>query len=66
MEAVLEIVRKNVALAKSIIRHAVPKIATFRVLLPCDAIAHAMMTAPDKIPAETRQRLDLLVRQFLG
>ena len=67
VEAVLEIVRKNVALAKSIIRHAVPKIASFEGPPPMhDAIAHAMMTAPDKIPAETRQRLDLLVRQFLG
>jgi 5'-methylthioadenosine phosphorylase len=29
------------------------------------ALQHAIMTSPDKIPAATRQRLDLLVGKYL-
>ena len=67
VDAVLAIVRQNVALAKNIIRDLAPRVAAFDGPPPMStALAGAIMTAPDAIPAASRARLDLLVGKYLA
>jgi len=61
VEGILEIMNKNVGNARNLIRRAAPSVAPAP---PCgcqDALRHAIMTAPDRIPAEARTRLGLLI-----
>jgi 5'-methylthioadenosine phosphorylase len=65
IEAILEIIRNNVTMAKSIIRHAVHKVGDVR-LCPCaSAIQHAVITDRSAIPETTRERLELIVGKYL-
>jgi 5'-methylthioadenosine phosphorylase len=66
VEAVLEVLHKNVGTAQRIIREAVPGIPAQRTC-PCrEAARYAVMTAPDQIPPETRRRVSLLYGKYLG
>lgn len=65
VEAVVAIIKQNVAMAKNIIRHAVVKIAPERSC-PCrEALKHAGISDPAVIPVETRENLDLLIGKYL-
>jgi 5'-methylthioadenosine phosphorylase len=54
-----------VALAKRILRAAVPIAAEPRRCGCGHALANAIVTAPDRIPASTRKRLGLLIGRYL-
>lgn len=69
VEAVLAVIRHNVALAKDVIRGAVRRLVA---LGPVEWPAHhalmgggAVMTRHDLIPAEAKARLDLLLGKYL-
>lgn len=69
VDAVLAVIRKNVAMARSIIRVSVQRLAEMG---PVTWPAHgalagggAIMTATDLIPEETRHKVDLLVGRYL-
>jgi 5'-methylthioadenosine phosphorylase len=66
VEAVLAILKQNVAAAKQVIRFAVEELVanpfTSRF---ANAMEGAIMTAPDRIPAQTREKLDLLIGKYL-
>jgi 5'-methylthioadenosine phosphorylase len=63
--AVLEVIRKNVSLARAIVKAVAERIPLLREC-PCKtAAAHAVMTAPDQIPAEARARVELIVGKYL-
>jgi 5'-methylthioadenosine phosphorylase len=65
VDAILEIIHRNVAMAKSIIRHAVTEIRPGNNC-PCStAMQYAVLTDRSVIPAETRQKLDLIVGKYL-
>ncbi|MBE9536600.1 MAG: S-methyl-5'-thioadenosine phosphorylase [Proteobacteria bacterium] len=65
VEAVLEIIRKNVATAKAIIRESVAKIGDKRDC-PCEsALEYAVMTDKSKIPADTKKDLELILGKYL-
>lgn len=65
VEAILEIIHQNVAMAKTIIRHAVKDITAER-RCPCStAMQYAIITDRSVIPAETKQKLDLIVGKYL-
>jgi len=66
VEAVLEVLRQNVETAKRIIRETAVRIPAERSC-PCgEAARFAILTAPEKIPAETRRAVDLLYGKYLG
>ncbi len=66
VEAVLEVLHKNVGTAQRIIQEAVPRIPAQRTC-PCrEAARYAIMTAPEQIPPETRRAVDLLYGKYLG
>lgn len=65
VEMVIEILHRNTALAQEAVRHLVRRLTPER---PCDcpnALANALITRPEVIPHETRQRLGLLVNKYL-
>jgi 5'-methylthioadenosine phosphorylase len=64
VEAVMNIVRKNVVLAKSIVKGAAGRIPAERRCGCMSACAHAVMTAPDRIPADARARLALIMGKY--
>jgi 5'-methylthioadenosine phosphorylase len=65
VDAILAIIRNNVATAKSIIRHAVGRIAAERHC-PCrEALKYAVISDKGVIPVETRENLDLLLGKYL-
>jgi 5'-methylthioadenosine phosphorylase len=65
VEGVLAILMKNVALAKRILRAIFPIARTPRTCGCGDALAHAVLTRPDRISAKTRARLGLLINHRL-
>jgi 5'-methylthioadenosine phosphorylase len=63
--AVLEVVRRNVATAKAILKGVAERLSPERTCACTHAAAHALMTDPAAIPAATRQRLELIVGRYL-
>ena len=66
VEAVIAVIKKNVAMARNIIKIAAGKVAESRLCACNQALKFAVMTSPDEIPAETRQKLDLLIGKYLN
>ncbi|HYM37951.1 MAG TPA: S-methyl-5'-thioadenosine phosphorylase [Nitrospiraceae bacterium] len=65
VEMILATLHNNVAQAKRILRAVVPAVAVMRPC-PCgSALQYAIVTAPEKIPAATRKRLQLLVGRYV-
>ncbi len=61
MTAVLEVLRRNVLLAKNIIRLVTAKLGGPRICNCGTALDGALMTDPKRVPAATRRRLELLL-----
>ena len=65
VEAVLEVLRRNVDTARRIVREAAARVPRERTC-PCkDAARFAVLTDPDRIPPETRRRMELLLGRYL-
>ncbi len=65
VEMVLENSRKNVSVAKELIRKAIPKIPTDRHCGCSNALQNAVMTDPAVIPAKTKERLDIIIGKYI-
>ena len=66
VEMVIQNLGKNVEMAKSAVRGLARKLAEFDDGCGCQAaLQAAIMTRPDKIPVELRQKHDLLVGKYL-
>src|SRR5258706_13938110 len=61
VEAILAVMSRNVGNARRLVAATVPRIASARGCACGSALANAILTAPDRIPMEARQRLDLLI-----
>lgn len=64
VDAVLAIIKKNVTMAKAIIRNAVTRIGTERACPCASALQYAIITDKSVIPDEARQRLDLIIGKY--
>jgi 5'-methylthioadenosine phosphorylase len=62
---VYDYLMRNAENAQRIISFAVAAMPRERTCKCGDALAHALMTAPQKIPAKTRKKLELLVGKYL-
>jgi 5'-methylthioadenosine phosphorylase len=65
VEAIIKIIHQNVAMAKSIIRQAVTDIVAERACACGSAMQYAIITDKSVIPAETKERLVLIVGKYL-
>jgi 5'-methylthioadenosine phosphorylase len=65
VEAIVAIIRQNVAMAKNIIRHAVAEIAGERSCPCATALQHAVITDRSAIPEEAKQRLAVILDRYL-
>jgi 5'-methylthioadenosine phosphorylase len=69
VDAVMQIMKNNVAKAKSIIKDVLPLIAENWGKMeecPCGfALNNAVMTAPEKIPHDTYSKLELLIGKYI-
>ncbi len=65
VEAVLAIIKENVAMAKAIIRESVAMMGDERDC-PCgSALEYAVMTDKSKIPADTKKDLELIIGRYM-
>jgi 5'-methylthioadenosine phosphorylase len=65
VEMILATLHNNVAQAQRVLRAAVPAVAGPRTC-PCgSALQHAIVTAPERVPAATRKRLQPLIGKYL-
>jgi 5'-methylthioadenosine phosphorylase len=65
VEAIIQIIHQNVAMAKNIIRLAVADLSADRACACGSAMQHAIITDKAAIPADTRQRMELIVGKYL-
>ena len=65
VEAILAVMHKNVDNARRLIRASVPLLAGARGCSCGSALKSAIMTAPERIPPATRDRLALLLDKYL-
>ena len=65
VEAIIQIINQNVAMARDIIRHAVSEINSERTC-PCgSAMKYAVITDRSVIPEATRQKLEPIIGKYL-
>ncbi|MCZ7381831.1 MAG: S-methyl-5'-thioadenosine phosphorylase [Candidatus Methanoperedens sp.] len=65
IETVIANAMKNEEAVRNIIKEAIPRISLERKCICANALAGAIITAPDKIPVETRRKLNDLVGKYL-
>lgn len=65
VDAILAIIKQNVATARSIIKQAAQNLGLPPVCTCSEALKYAIMTDPALIPAQTRADLDLLIGRHL-
>lgn len=65
VEMVVDNLRKNVEMARKIIRAVLPKLPDSRDCACSRGLANAIMTAPEQIPPETRRRLDIIIGKYV-
>lgn len=66
IDAILEIIRKNVTTARNIIKQAVQVLKQPPACGCGEALKYAVITDPARIPAQTRANLDLLIGRHLS
>jgi 5'-methylthioadenosine phosphorylase len=65
VERVIAVLNKNTEIAQQAIRNIAKSLKSERDCECGQALATALITNPEMIPAETRQKLDLLVKKYL-
>ncbi len=65
IETVIANAMKNEEAVRNIIKEAVPRISLKRNCVCSNALAGAIITAPDKIPVETKRKLNDLIGKYL-
>jgi 5'-methylthioadenosine phosphorylase len=60
LEAVLEIMHKNVEQAQKVIKELIPMLGSIKPCSCCDAAKFAVVTAPEKIPQKLKDELSIL------
>jgi len=66
VDQIVAVLMKNAENACKVVRAAVAAMPKMRACKCGSALAHAIMTERDKIPAETRQKLKLILDKYLG
>ena len=64
-DAIIGILNQNVETSKRIIKEAVGDIKGSRGCICASAMSNAIITSPDKIPSETKERLKLIIGKYV-
>jgi len=64
VEQVIQVLLKNVATAKDVLRRLIPTVAGPRTCGCADLLKNAVITQPSAFPAGTRRRLDLFLSKY--
>jgi 5'-methylthioadenosine phosphorylase len=64
-EMILDVMKRNIDVAKTIIRLSVAKIHTIRHCECADALKTALVTAPEFIPRAQKEKLKLIIGKYL-
>jgi 5'-methylthioadenosine phosphorylase len=65
VDAILSIIKSNVAMAKAIIRNAVGRIGVSRKCPCANALRYAIITDGNVVPERTKRDLDLIIGKYL-
>lgn len=65
VEMLLENLRQNAATSQEIIRRAVPRLKEERTCECGSALENAILTAPEQMPEETKNRLDIIIGEYV-
>jgi len=65
IDAVLAVIRKNVAIAQDILRGVAKKVSQGRTCLCSRALEHAIITDPERIPEQLKKDLQPLIGKYL-
>ena len=65
-EMIIDNLRRNVAMSKAIVRAAIPHVAQIGPSPWAGSLRNALVTAPDRIPPATLEKLQLLVGKYLA
>ena len=65
IEAILAVMHKNIGHARRLIRSVVPRLGPADGCACQEALRHAIITAPERIPPSARDRLGLLIDKYL-
>ena len=65
VEMLIENLKHNAATSQEIIKHAVPRMNGERTCECGSALENAILTPPDQIPEETRNRLDIIIGEYV-
>jgi 5'-methylthioadenosine phosphorylase len=66
VDQIVAVLLKNAENAAKVVRHCVADMPAERSCKCGLALAHAILTEPDKIPAATRQKLNLILERYLA
>lgn len=66
VEMVIRVLNKNIRLAQEAIQHLATRLSSLRDCECENALSTALITNPNVVPTETRQKLALLVDKYLG
>ncbi len=65
VEMIIENLNKNVANAKRILAHAIPKVGALTEFSASNALATAIVTAKDAMPKKRKEELNILLEKYL-
>jgi len=65
IDAVLEIMNKNINTAKSIIKKAVKMISGKRTCICSEALKHTILTSKESIPEKTKKNLEIIIGKYI-
>ena len=65
VDVIIENLNKNVENAKKVLRSAIPAISKTRKCSCADALKHAIVTRPEAVSKEAKERLSLLIGKYI-
>jgi 5'-methylthioadenosine phosphorylase len=66
VEAILEILHRNVTLAKQLLRKVIPDLGGPSLCGCNEALRNTIITPPDRISSSTKKRVGLLIERYIG
>jgi len=65
VEMIISNLQKNVSLAKSILKFAIPRAGAIEKFAASDALSTALITSPDVIPEQKKKELAVLIGKYI-
>ena len=65
VELVIQNLMKNIDMAKKILKEALPKLSGHRNCLCANALKDAIITNPKNIPADTKEKMELIIGKYV-